>query len=150
MELLSEEIDFNELQRLLNIDEVKLIDVRTPKEIQEHGKIEGSTNIPSKFIVRRSYKVFHHLQLLASWAKLTLKFRLVDQIKEAFQLSEKEFTEKYGVFMPKKTDKNIVFHCGSGKRSRRAIDYVKDLGYRLEIDMLFFEILDFNWLTINF
>ena len=53
VELLSEEISFNDLQRLLSIDEVKLIDVRTPKEIQEHGKIEGSTNIPSKFICKK-------------------------------------------------------------------------------------------------
>ncbi|EDV28095.1 uncharacterized protein TRIADDRAFT_21505, partial [Trichoplax adhaerens] len=99
-ELVSEEINAQELQRLLGIDEVKLFDVRTPKEIQEIGKIEGSMNIP------------------------------IDQMKEAFQLDEKEFGEKYGATIPKKTDKNIVFYCGSGKRSRRAIDYVKEFGYR--------------------
>ena len=69
---------------LLGIDDyfrIVLIDVRTPKEVSEEGKIPGSHNVP------------------------------VAEVEEAFKLPADQFEKKYGFPLPDKEEKNIVTHC---------------------------------------
>ena len=43
------ELDYEELSTLLIMEDVSLIDVRNPSELQYYGEIPGSVNIPCKY-----------------------------------------------------------------------------------------------------
>ena len=58
-------------------------------------------------------------------------FLIALEIEAALGLSEDEFTSKYGRDKPAVTDTNIVFHCGLGIRSIKAVTMARELGYNL-------------------
>lgn len=53
----------------------------------------------------------------------------VSEIHTAFLLSPEEFKAKYGIPKPKVTDDNLIFHCQSGRRAKKAVEEVQHLGY---------------------
>lgn len=53
----------------------------------------------------------------------------VSQVVEAFSLSPAEFEQKYGVQKPDVKDDNLIFHCQSGRRAKKAMESVKELGF---------------------
>ena len=53
----------------------------------------------------------------------------VSEIHTAFLLSPEEFKTKYGIPKPKVTDDNLIFHCQSGRRAKKAVEEVQQLGY---------------------
>ena len=76
-----------------------VIDVRTLRELSVDGQIPGSFHIP------------------------------IADIKEAFQLPEEEFSQKYGFFKPSLTYPNVVLTCKSGGRAKFARNLLSKLGY---------------------
>ncbi|CAH8636012.1 unnamed protein product [Schistosoma curassoni] len=87
------------LKEMMKSNDLKLIDVREPDELEEAGKIPFAVNIP------------------------------LGEVEDAFKLDEKSFLEKYKIHKPNVADKNVVFSCRSGVRSMRALKIVQDLGY---------------------
>ena len=53
----------------------------------------------------------------------------MSQVVEAFSMSPAEFKQKYGVQKPDVKDENLVFHCQSGRRAKKAVESVKELGF---------------------
>lgn len=53
----------------------------------------------------------------------------VSQVIEAFSLSPATFEQKFGVRKPDVKDNNLIFHCQSGRRARKAMESVKELGF---------------------
>jgi len=53
----------------------------------------------------------------------------VSQVAEAFRLNPAEFEQKYGVRKPQVKDDNLIFHCQSGRRAKKAMESVKELGF---------------------
>ena len=53
----------------------------------------------------------------------------VSQVAEAFSMSPAEFEQKFGVRKPDVKDDNLIFHCQSGRRAKKAMDRVKELGF---------------------
>jgi rhodanese-related sulfurtransferase len=58
----------------------------------------------------------------------TAKHLYLDEIEEAFKLSEEEFENKYNFKKPSK-EKLIILHCRTGARSQAATDFLIDRGY---------------------
>ena len=56
-------------------------------------------------------------------------FISVGDIPTAFRLSPEEFKAKYGVPKPNVTDENLIFHCQSGRRGKKAVTEVQQLGF---------------------
>ncbi|KAL9963822.1 hypothetical protein ACROYT_G027369 [Oculina patagonica] len=79
--------------------DIQLFDVREPHELASLGKIPKSVNIP------------------------------LSQVAEAFTMSQAEFKQKYGVQKPDVKDENLIFHCQSGRRAKKAVESVKELGF---------------------
>nr|XP_019942850.1 PREDICTED: thiosulfate sulfurtransferase/rhodanese-like domain-containing protein 1 [Paralichthys olivaceus] len=50
-------------------------------------------------------------------------------LEESLKLSPDSFKDKFEVKAPGKDDNNIVFHCRSGKRSAKALDISRQLGF---------------------
>lgn len=65
-------VNYTELNKLLSLDTIKLIDVRTPKELTRDGKIPGSVNIP------------------------------LDRLSYALNLQDEQFKETFGFARPQK------------------------------------------------
>ncbi|XP_067008454.2 rhodanese domain-containing protein CG4456 isoform X2 [Anabrus simplex] len=93
-------LSYEDIVKLKECEDVIIIDVRNPNELEESGKIEGSINIPLK----------------------ELRFALE-------YLSIEEFQYKYGIPRPK-LDAPLIFHCRSGKRSLQALQTALDLSYK--------------------
>lgn len=79
--------------------DLQLFDVREPHELVSLGKIPKSVNIP------------------------------LAEIVEAFSMSPSDFEKKYGVRKPDVKDENLIFHCQTGRRARKAMESVKGLGF---------------------
>ena len=88
-------------------NEIVVIDVRTKEELDNHGMIPGTFNVP------------------------------LQDIKDegAFELPDNEFQAKYGLKKPKKKD-SFVLSCRSGKRILVAQNILRKLGYK-DIRMYF-------------
>nr|AAW26611.1 SJCHGC01785 protein [Schistosoma japonicum] len=99
-------IDVKKLKQMMESNNLKLIDVREPYELEEAGKIPNSVNIP------------------------------LGEIEDAFKLDGINFREKYKIEKPGVADKNLVFSCRSGVRSLRALKIVKDLGYENPLNLV--------------
>ena len=56
-------------------------------------------------------------------------FISVGDIPTAFKLSPEEFKAKYGIPKPNVADENLIFHCQSGRRARKAVEEVQQLGF---------------------
>ncbi|XP_029313722.1 thiosulfate:glutathione sulfurtransferase [Cottoperca gobio] len=50
-------------------------------------------------------------------------------LEESLKLSPEPFQQKFEAKAPGKEDDNIVFHCRSGKRSSKALDIARQLGF---------------------
>ncbi|KAM7369891.1 hypothetical protein PAMP_011179 [Pampus punctatissimus] len=50
-------------------------------------------------------------------------------LEESLKLSPEDFQQKFEVRAPEKDDDNLVFHCQSGKRSAKALDIARQLGF---------------------
>ena len=74
-------VTFQQLTDQLREGTAILVDVRNPNELQEDGKIPGSYNIA------------------------------LPELSEAFQLSDAEFKEKYGLDLPSKDNENLILTC---------------------------------------
>lgn len=53
----------------------------------------------------------------------------LDNLEESLKLSPEGFQQKFEVKAPEKDDENIVFHCRSGKRSAKALDIARHMGF---------------------
>ncbi|XP_065371347.1 rhodanese domain-containing protein CG4456-like [Calliphora vicina] len=91
---------YEEIKDLPNHPEKLLIDVRTPEELVQFGKIPTSINIPLSVVEQE----------------------LSANVKAA------DFKEKYGRDKPA-TDMQIIFSCRSGKRAQQAAEIAVKLGY---------------------
>ncbi|XP_072046030.1 thiosulfate:glutathione sulfurtransferase-like [Amphiura filiformis] len=89
------------LVKRIESGDIQLIDVRGKEEALGQGLIPKSFNLP------------------------------FGELKDALNLSDDEFKSKYGQCKPSKTDTNIVFHCGIGKRSIKALAVARAEGYSL-------------------
>ncbi|CAI2733919.1 unnamed protein product [Schistosoma spindalis] len=99
-------IDVKRLKEMMKSNDLKLIDVREPDELEEAGKIPHAVNIP------------------------------LGEVEDAFKLDEESFLEKYKIRKPNVADKNVVFSCRSGVRSMRALKIVQDLGYENPLNLV--------------
>ncbi|XP_019630532.1 PREDICTED: thiosulfate sulfurtransferase/rhodanese-like domain-containing protein 1 [Branchiostoma belcheri] len=93
------EVTFSELKEGLTSGDLQVFDVWRPEELQQDGRMVGSTNIP------------------------------LDELEAALLMSDGEFQEQYGVRKPQKEDENIVLTCRSGRRTKLALPIVHRLGY---------------------
>ncbi|XP_023703066.1 thiosulfate sulfurtransferase/rhodanese-like domain-containing protein 3 isoform X2 [Cryptotermes secundus] len=94
-----QDLFYDDIIALKQRNEIILIDVREPSEIQETGILPGSVHIP------------------------------LGELKNALQvLSPADFLKKYGTDKPK-CDANLVFSCRSGKRSRSAMETAVSIGF---------------------
>ncbi|KAM7390462.1 hypothetical protein PAMA_008564 [Pampus argenteus] len=50
-------------------------------------------------------------------------------LDESLKLSPEDFQQKFAVKAPGKDDDNLVFHCQSGRRSAKALDVARQLGF---------------------
>lgn len=92
---------YEEIKDLPNHPEKLLIDVRTPEEIEQLGKIPTSINIPLSVVEQE----------------------LSDNVKA------EDFKQKYGRDKPAK-DTQIIFTCRSGRRAQQAAEIAVKLGYK--------------------
>ena len=51
------------------------------------------------------------------------------ELIEAFDLSDRDFNDKYGIEKPHKKD-NLIFYCRTGNRSQKATDEFVNRGYK--------------------
>ncbi|TMW44620.1 hypothetical protein DOY81_010297 [Sarcophaga bullata] len=93
-------VTYEEVKKLTKQSAQLLIDVREPEELQECGKIAVSINIPLG-------QVEHEL---------------------GSAVSNCIFKARYGRDKPDKNNE-IIFHCRSGKRSQKAAELARTLGY---------------------
>lgn len=92
---------YEEIKDLPNHPEVLLIDVRTPQEIVQTGKITTSINIPLSVV----------------------EMELSDVVKP------EDFKNKYGRDKPV-ADSPIIFTCRSGRRAQQAAEIAIKLGFK--------------------
>ncbi|KDR12490.1 thiosulfate sulfurtransferase/rhodanese-like domain-containing protein 3 [Zootermopsis nevadensis] len=93
------DLSYEDIIELKQKNEIILIDVREPSEIEETGKLPGSVHIP------------------------------LGELKNALEvLSQADFLKKYGTEKPKR-DANLVFSCRTGKRSRTAMETATSIGF---------------------
>ncbi|PVU98211.1 hypothetical protein BB559_001736 [Furculomyces boomerangus] len=61
----------------------------------------------------------------------------VTEIKEAFELDENDFKNKYGIDKPKqnKDDEKLVFYCHAGMRCKKSVAQIESLGYTKNVYM---------------
>ncbi|XP_072180040.1 thiosulfate sulfurtransferase/rhodanese-like domain-containing protein 3 [Diadema setosum] len=88
-----------ELLGLIKSKNITLIDVRREEELQETGMMYGALNIP------------------------------LDELKQAFELPDDKFEQRYGKPRPKDNGASIVFSCRSGRRSLTAIEIAREKGF---------------------
>jgi len=89
-----------QLHLMLKNNDVRLIDVRNPWELNEEGKIGPAVNIP------------------------------LPELDQALKLPEGEFKSKYQIDKPSRDDCNLDFICASGMRSLEAAKRAKAVGYK--------------------
>ncbi|KAM8881568.1 thiosulfate:glutathione sulfurtransferase [Synchiropus picturatus] len=53
----------------------------------------------------------------------------LDSLEESLQLSPEQFLQRFGVRAPLRGDDNLVFQCRSGRRSLKALDIARHLGF---------------------
>ncbi|KAM9826808.1 thiosulfate:glutathione sulfurtransferase [Neosynchiropus ocellatus] len=53
----------------------------------------------------------------------------LDSLEESLQLSPEQFLQRFGVKAPLRDEDNLVFQCRSGKRSLKALDIARRLGF---------------------
>lgn len=95
-----QEVKFEALNALLDEDRILLIDVRNRTELNEVGQIPKSVCLP------------------------------LHEVARAFNdLTEQEFSDRYGFDKPDPSRKNIVLTCRSGNRVKRANAIMKTHGY---------------------
>lgn len=94
-------VSYEEVKKLTKQSPQFLIDVRDPEELQECGKIDASINIPLGQVERELGSAVNNCT----------------------------FKAKYGRDKPDK-DSEIIFHCRSGKRSQKAAELARTLGYK--------------------
>ncbi|KAF2364358.1 Rhodanese-like domain [Trinorchestia longiramus] len=93
------EVDYQELSLMLCLQDVTLIDVRQPAELLSQEQIPGSLHIP------------------------------LGNLRGAFQLSDEEWQQKYGVPKPQKGNKSIIFYARGPIASSAAVETAHKLGY---------------------
>ncbi|CAM9246971.1 thiosulfate:glutathione sulfurtransferase-like isoform X1 [Lampetra fluviatilis] len=92
-------VTYEELVSLLETRSIRLFDVRSPQEVAQGAISTSAVNIP------------------------------VSELEAALSLPATDFLLKYGVAKPQASDSDVVFHCGVGVRSQRALDTATKLGY---------------------
>nr|XP_057915566.1 thiosulfate:glutathione sulfurtransferase [Doryrhamphus excisus] len=53
----------------------------------------------------------------------------LDALEESLKMSPESFQQRFQVRAPAKDDDNIVFHCFSGRRSAKALDIARKMGF---------------------
>ncbi|KAF6775914.1 hypothetical protein AHF37_04574 [Paragonimus kellicotti] len=144
-------IDLAQLKKMQAANDIQLIDVREPVELEEAGRIPGATNIPFSFLRKGERLVNIDLAQLKKMQAAN-DIQLIDvrepveleeagripgatniplgDVEEAFLMDSETFLKTYNIKKPKKSDANIVFTCRSGVRSLRAVKIVEELGYK--------------------
>lgn len=69
MSLEENTVNFQNMVAAINVDDILIIDVRNPRELQETGVIPGSINVPC------NYFLLHFVVYLRNTVVLTLMFR---------------------------------------------------------------------------
>ncbi|XP_065178658.1 rhodanese domain-containing protein CG4456-like [Sycon ciliatum] len=94
------DVSHSDLKQMLSAGNIFLIDVRERHELQETGKIDDrAVHIP------------------------------LGTVPDAFNLSPRQFEQRYGVSKPDENDTNVIFHCRAGIRSRQALRDAHACGY---------------------
>lgn len=94
------EVDFDELMVMQCLEDVTLIDVRQPAELNSQEQIPGSLNIP------------------------------LGNLKEVFQLSPSEWQHRFNREKPSKSDKAVVFYARGSIASGAALEIAHRMGYK--------------------
>jgi len=94
------DLSYEQFNALLESQDIVLIDVREPKEIENVRKIPNSINIP------------------------------LAEIKEALQLPDESFTERYKCEKPQKHSTNLVFYGLCEVKSSAALELAYKLGFK--------------------
>jgi len=89
-----------ELKKILNKEDVRLIDLRETWEINNSGKVKNSVHIA------------------------------LNSLGLALKLTENKFKNKYGINKPETDDCNLIFMDSSGERSKIAYKYAKEHGFQ--------------------
>jgi len=124
-------------------DDVYIIDVREPMEVEVYGKIPNSVLIPSenvfdfKILIIPIVLLFNPNQKLRSpvWVEflyfsfIYLLSCLVGDLENALQLDEDDFAKVYGREKPPDDGDDVIFHCHAGIRSLKATIFARSLGY---------------------
>lgn len=94
---------YRDIKSAMEDGSVVVIDVRNPDEVAASGKIQSKRwlNVPYKN----------------------------GELESALQLPDDEFEKRYGGKKPKSNGTDVVFNCGSGNRSSRAVAVALSLGY---------------------
>lgn len=94
---------YSDIKSAMEDGSIVVIDVRNSDEIAASGKIQSKRwmNVPYKN----------------------------EELEAALQLPEDEFEKRYGGKKPLEDGADVVFNCGSGKRSSRAVAVALTLGY---------------------
>ncbi|GAB6020806.1 hypothetical protein CHUAL_003463 [Chamberlinius hualienensis] len=95
------DLNFEDFQALLKSGDIQLIDVREPKEIEEHGGFPNAINIP------------------------------LGELIGAISKSDEEFAERYSSPKPQPHHRNIVFCGKGPIRTKAAMELIKQLSYKM-------------------
>lgn len=90
-----------QLKSRVDTDDVIVVDVRNPDEVERSGKIKAKR-----------------------WINIPL-----DRLEVALGLCEEEFQSKYGISKIAPDGSDVVFHCGKGGRGTKATLLAVKLGY---------------------
>uniref|UniRef100_A0A2P2HVJ2 Thiosulfate sulfurtransferase/rhodanese-like domain-containing protein 3 n=1 Tax=Hirondellea gigas TaxID=1518452 RepID=A0A2P2HVJ2_9CRUS len=94
------EVDLHELTMMQCLEDLTLIDVRQPAELQFQEQIPGSVHIP------------------------------LGNLRDAFQLSEADWQQKFNTAKPNKINKGIIFYARGPIASSAAVEIAHKLGYK--------------------
>lgn len=81
-----------------------MVDVRSADEVAASGKIASKR-----------------------WLNIPFK---EGELEQALKLTNEEFEQKYTAKKPTSDGSDVVFNCGSGNRSSRALALALDMGYQ--------------------
>lgn len=93
-----------------------------------HHFRQFSRNFTSHFMIHLLSIVTFAASIFNTESRIYFYFS-VSQVVEAFSMSPAEFQQKYGVRKPDVRDENLIFHCQSGRRAKKAVESVKELGF---------------------
>ncbi len=121
-------MDFEAVKKTVGDRSFTLIDMRTPKEVEELGRIPGGRNLPCGFTKYGIRKGRWWRFLFIPFCVFVNASVAVKEIHSALSLEEEEFRSKYHFAKPGRADA-IVAYCQIGGRSKKGAEALKVAGY---------------------